>query len=75
MGRWLRRSAVAAGCVLRRGGGAPLTTAQTLFQGRTPQWAGRSGTELSAPPESEDGVEGLRWRRRRRGKEAEVLFF
>lgn len=25
-----------------------------------PQWAGRSGTELSAPPERRDGAEGLR---------------
>lgn len=35
------------------------------FQSCAPRWAGRSGTELSAPPESEDGVGGLRQRKRR----------
>lgn len=25
-----------------------------------PRWAGRSGTELSAPPERRDGAQGLR---------------
>lgn len=47
-------------CVLCRGGRAPLRTLQTPFQSRAPRWAGRSGTELSAPPEGEDGVGGLR---------------
>lgn len=65
-------SAVAVGCVLCRGDGAPLRTAQTPFQSCAPRWAGRSGTELSAPPESEDGVGGLRQRRRRRRGQVEV---
>jgi len=43
-----------------RGGREPLRTPQTPFQSHAPQWTGRSGTELSAPPESEDGVGGLR---------------
>lgn len=38
----------------------PLRTVYTLLQSCTPRWAGRSGTELSAPPESEDGVGGFR---------------
>lgn len=58
-------SVVAVRCVLCRGGRAPLRTAQTPFQSCAPRWAGRSGTELSAPPESEDGVGGLRQRKRR----------
>lgn len=52
-------------CVLCRGGRAPLRTAQTPFQSCALRWAGRSGTELSAPPESEDGVGGLSKRKRR----------
>lgn len=57
-------SAVDVLCVLCRGGRAPLRTPQTPFQSRAPQWTGRSATELSAPPESEDGVGGLRQKKK-----------